>query len=287
MNVRLVLVLAVLSLGAGTATAQGRPAIPPVDSALVRVRLVDGSQVVGRVVSASDSVIVLETPAGARLEFPRRALTAWTPVRGAATGATVTYDDPNLSRLFFAPTGRTLEQGDGYFADYFLLFPFVGYGIHDRVTLSGGISLLPGASSQLVYAGPKFGVVRSSGVNLAVGGSYALVPGEDEAFWTGYGALTLGGPDAALTVNGGYVGSDGPGATGGYIFLLGGEHRISTRSKLLAEIWRFEDVPETPVIGGVRFFGERIAVDFGLVYVFGVETDGWPFFPWVDFVVNW
>lgn len=28
----------------------------------------------------------------------------------------------------------------------------------------------------------------------------------------------------------------------------------------------------------------RLAV---MLAVFGAGTDGWPFFPWVDFVVNW
>jgi hypothetical protein len=69
--------------------------------------------------------------------------------------------------------------------------------------------------------------------------------------------------------------------------ILGGEQRISRRSKLLLEVWKLEGVTEVPSVFGVRFFGERLAVDFGLLYVFGVETDGWPFFPWVDFVVNW
>ena len=33
--------------------------------------------------------------------------------------------DPNYTRLFFAPTGRALKKGSGYFADYELVFPGV------------------------------------------------------------------------------------------------------------------------------------------------------------------
>ena len=44
---------------------------------------------------------------------------------------------------------------------------------------------------------------------------------------------------------------------------------------------------EIPGIVGLRFFGDRIAVDFGGLHVFGASWSGLPFLPWVDFVVNW
>ena len=284
MNVRLAVVLAVLSLGAGGATAQGRPAAPPVDSALVRVRLRDGSNVVGHVV-ASDSIVVLVTPSGSRLEFSRTAVRSWAAIRGTAKGGVVVYDDPNTSRIFFAPTGRTLARGEGYFADYFLVYPFIGYAVHDRLTLSGGVSIVPGVTQQAVYAGPKIGVVRSANLNAAVGGGYATILGEkDDEGWTGYAAVTVGRPDLALTATGGYFKApEDDGAFG----ILAGEARISGRAKLLVEGWVFEDVTDVPVVFGMRFFGERLAVDFGLLHVIGLDTDEWPFIPWVDFVVNW
>jgi hypothetical protein len=40
-----------------------------------------------------------------------------------------------------------------------------------------------------------------------------------------------------------------------------------------------------PVVGGVRFIGERIAVDFGLVRLLGGDMTGVA--PWLDFAVNW
>jgi hypothetical protein len=52
--------------------------------------------------------------------------------------------DPNYSRLLFAPTGRPLRAGDGYFSDYELLFPGVAYGLTDNVTLAGGVAIVPG-----------------------------------------------------------------------------------------------------------------------------------------------
>jgi hypothetical protein len=195
--------------------------------------------------------------------------------------------DPNTSRLFFGPTARTLEQGSGYFADYYLFFPVVGYGVHDRVMLSGGMSIIPGLSNQLVYVAAKVGIVRSPTLAVAVGGFWATVPGESGAsLGSGYGVATLGTEDHAVTFMGGYPFTAHDIAPEP-MFMLGGETRIGSRTKLLAEFWKFPETSEVPVIFGVRWFGDRIAVDFGFVYPLGSDTNGFPFVPWVDFAVNW
>ena len=67
--------------------------------------------------------------------------------------------DPNYSRLLFAPTGRPLAKGDGYFSDYELVFPGVAYGLTDNLSLAGGVSVIPGLGlgEQLFYVSPKLG----------------------------------------------------------------------------------------------------------------------------------
>ncbi len=267
---------------------QPRPGIPPADSAIVvLVRLTDGSELVGRVLAVDDTSLVLLTAAGARVVVPRSAVASWRPGSGRATAGGYRVADPNTTRLFFGATGRTLEQGSGYFADYYLFFPFVAYGFHDRFMASGGISLVPGASNQLFYIAPKVGVVRGPTLNVAVGGAYATVPGEDDAsVGAAYTVVTLGPVDRSLTILGGYPFSTEDVAPGPAL-MVGGETRIGGGTKLLAEVWKLPDVHEVPALFGVRWFGERIAVDFGFVYVVGVDSEGWPFIPWVDFVVNW
>ncbi|MGH7675868.1 MAG: hypothetical protein ACREMV_11420 [Gemmatimonadales bacterium] len=276
--------------GIAPARAQApRPAIPPVDStAVVVLRLADGSELVGRVLMVDDTSLVVVTGAGARAVVPRTAVTSWRRRSGTAT-ATGGYRiaDPNTTRLFFGATGRTLARGSGYFADYYLFFPFVAYGFHDRVMASGGVSLVPGASNQLFYIAPKLGVVRGPTFNLAIGGAYATVPGEEDAsVGAAYASVTIGPPDAAVTILGGY-----PFTTEDVsqepALMVGGDTRIGGASKLLAEVWKLPDVDDVPALFGVRWFGERIAVDFGFLYLIGTDVEGWPLIPWVDFVINW
>jgi hypothetical protein len=262
-------------------------AVPPVDStAVVALRLTDGSEFVGRVVAVDDSSLTLLTLAAARVMLPRRSIASWRVRRGVTTARGFQAADPNTTRLFFGPTARTLPQGSGYFADYFLFFAVVGYGVHDRLMLSGGVSLVPGASNQLVYVAAKAGLVRSPTFAFALGGVWGTVPGVAGAsLGSGYGVATFGTEDHAVTLLGGYPFTAAKVASEP-LFMLGGETRLGSRSKLLAEFWKFPATDQVPVNFGVRWFGDRIAVDFGFIYVFGTNPQGWPFFPWVDFAVN-
>lgn len=284
---RSLLVLPLLACIALPVAAQ-RPALPPVDStAVVAVRLTDGSEFVGRVVALNDTSLTLLTLAAARVILPRAAVASWRVLRGTATARGFRHVDPNTSRLFFGPTARTLEEGSGYFADYYLFFPVLGYAVHDRVLLSGGVSLIPGASNQLLHVAAKVGVVRNPRFAFALGGSWATVPGESNAsLGNGYAVATMGSEDDAVTVLAGYPFTTQEIAPDP-LLMLGAETRIGSRSKLLAEFWKLPDTDEVPVIFGIRWFGDRMAVDFGFVYVLGLDSGGWPLVPWVDFAINW
>lgn len=283
-----VLVILVLGCCIAAPAAAQRPTVPSVDSAaVVSLRLTDGSELMGRVVAADDSSLTIVTLAAARVQLPRTSIVSWRPVAGQTTARGFQPDDPNTSRLFFGPTGRTLDQGSGYFADYYLFFPVVGYGVHDRVTLSAGMSIIPGLSSQLLYVTAKVGVVRSDNVAVALGGFYATVPDEaDAALGTAYGVATFGNSNHAITFMGGYPFTTQDVAQEP-LFMMGGETRIGRRSKFLGEVWKFPETSEVPVVFGLRWFGDRLAVDFGFVYALGSSTEGWPLVPWVDFAVNW
>ncbi len=289
MRQHLVLLWGLLLLPALTeaARAQRAPArLPPVDTtAVVTLRLADGSDLTGRVVQRDDSSLVVATPAGLVVTVPYRAVAGWQSRRGRLVGGQFRESDPNTTRLFFAPTGRTLPAGRSYFADYFLFFPFVATGATDWLTVAAGMSILPGASSQLVYLAPKLGVARGPRLNASIGGIYATVPGEEGSVGAGYGALTVGDEDAAVTVVAGYAFTNGerseePG------FVFGGEQRLGAGTKGLIEAWKLPGVTEVPVIFGLRLFSRTITVDFGLFRVLGTDTSGFPFIPWVDFVVS-
>jgi hypothetical protein len=278
-----------LGVRAEPAVAQRSPVVlPATDSAaIVALRLSDGSELTGRVLERDDTSLTVVTIAGLRVVAPRRAIVGWRPVRGRIVSGALREADPNTSRLFFAPTGRTLRSGSGYFADYFLFFPFLAVGLTDFITVAGGMSLFPGARTQLLYFAPKVAVYQGPQAAFSIGGIYATIPEEAEGgVGAGYAVATLGSEDNAVTVLAGWPFADGetadePG------FMFGAEGRVSNRSKLLLELWKLPGSDVLPAIFGVRFFGSRLTVDFGLIYAIGADAPGFPFFPWVDFVVSW
>ena len=53
-------------------------------------------------------------------------------------------DDPNYSRLMFAPTGRPLRRATATVSDHELVFPGFAVGLTDNLSLAGGVSVDPG-----------------------------------------------------------------------------------------------------------------------------------------------
>src|SRR5262245_9767297 len=82
-----------------------------------------------------------------------------TPPSPAPAAADEVGVDPNYSRLLFAPTGRPLKKGDGYFSDYELVFPGVAVGVTDNFSIAGGVSIIPGLrlDRQVLYVSPRLG----------------------------------------------------------------------------------------------------------------------------------
>lgn len=277
--------LLIASLAVASPALAQQPTPPPVDTTtVVVVRLSDGTEVTGHVVAEDDSSITLVTFAGARVIMPRRSILSWHAQEGKVTATGFRQVDPNTSRLFFGPTARTLEKGRGYFADYYLFFPVAGVGVSDRVMVSGGVSIIPG-SNQVMYAAAKVGLVRQADFAFALGGLYGAVPGEG-SLGLGYAVATLGSDDAAVTLMGGmpFTTQDVPNEP---MFMVGGEARTGNGSKLMAEVWTIPGEVDVPALLGMRWFGQNVAVGFGLGYIFPNSIEGWPFIPWVDFSINW
>ena len=194
------------------------------------------------------------------------------------------FPNPNATRLFFAPTGRMLKQGEGYFADYYLFFPTVTFGLTDRITFGCGMSIIPGAD-QLFYFTPKVGLISTESFNVAAGALIVKVPGDadDDNASVGilYGVGTFGGPDASVTAGIGY-GYSGDDLADRPVFMIGGEKRLSRRIAFVTENWI---VPGTDplVSGGFRFFGRKMSVDLGLMNMLGEDAVS-PGVPYIDFV---
>jgi hypothetical protein len=198
--------------------------------------------------------------------------------------------DPNYSRLMFAPTGRPLRKGDGYFSDYELVFPGFAVGVTDNLSLAGGVSTIPGLglTEQLVYFSPKVGFNLSDRASVSVGGLIAGVGGDDDLGTLGiaFGVGTFGSADHSVSVGLGLARELGdPFAQTEPILMLGGQTRLSRSVALVSESWLVLDgetpLSEQPFGLALRFFGDRLSADVGVVLVGEVLEEGLPI-PWLS-----
>jgi hypothetical protein len=282
--------LAVITCLLASANAAGAQAVSDVRSRMVVpdsshlqiVTLTDGSTIFGRIVTVSADTVSLQTGAGTM----QLSVKAIRDVRLISTDdvreGEYWFPNPNSTRLFFAPTGQQLKQGEGYFSDYELVFPGVAFGVTDNISIGGGISLIPGSGSdQIYYVTPKIGFSPSDKVHLATGVLFAGTSGGTGGIY--YGVGTFGDGNASVTVGGGY------GFAGGKIQskpvgMLGGEYRIGRRLAVVTENYLLP-VSENSLLYsfGFRFLGEKLTTDLALANVSGNNSNTIGI-PYVDFV---
>lgn len=259
------------------AAAQGTDTIAVAQDSILEIRLTDGSVLFGRIIEDQGERVVVQTQSGATITLDRAQIASMSVVRGRLVDGQVWPNDPHATRLFFGPTARAIEQGEGYFGVYELFFPFVSYGLTDRFTISAGTPIVPEAIGEIFYLAPKYEVIRTGNTSAAVGvlALFATSALEGGSVGLLYGVGTFGAPDGALTVGAAvpFVAGDDGDIGREPVFMLGGEARLTRRTKFISENYLFPKFGGL-ASGGIRFFGERLSADFGIGAAFGDGETG-------------
>ena len=271
------LVAALLAAVAGRAGAPQATA-PVVQEELLRIpdslhsqviELRDGSSLIGRIAEVRGDTVVFAT-AVTRVHVPRSAIRSVREIGNpvVAPSGEVWLPDPGVTRLLFAPTGRMLAQGDGYFSNAYLFVLGFFQAPSDRLTIGGGMSIIPSddfIENNAYYLMPKVGLVQSERVNVAVGGLVGVIPGADGAGGgIAYGVATLGSRESNLTFGAGYGFNDDE-VMDTPLLMLGLYQRLSRRTAFVSENYVLPG--EDPIVFsyGLRFFGEKLSVDFAFL----------------------
>lgn len=250
---------------------------------MVHLELIDGSTIVGNIIEEDESTLTIKTLTNLEIKVPKENIIEREIITGQITEGEFWHRDPNKTRMFFAPTGRSLKAGEGYFAAYEIFFPFIAVGVTDWFTLAGGMSLIPGAEKQAFYLAPKITPIQITNFDASLGILYLAIPDEQGA-GIGYGVATYSTEKASLTFGLGF-GFSGDDFADKPIIVLGGEVRVSKSIKFLSENWFVLSGDINLLSFGLRFFGENLAADFGLVFT-TEGGDGFPFLPWLGFAYN-
>jgi hypothetical protein len=289
---RILLLALVLAATAGVTSGSLHAQVADLEpgDALWEIRLADGTTVVGRVVATTTERVTLETGAGTRVEVARDQIRSARPAGGQMVDGAYWFEDPNHTRLFLiSPTGRSLERGEGYVSAFWVVLPFVAYGVTDHFTIAGGTPVLPGAIGRIIYLAPKLRVFDGDLLDVAVGALSFFSTDRSEAgsIGIGYGVATLGTTDRAATVGAGwgYFAGDGEFETSSRpMVMLGGDMRVGRTAKLVTENFFVPGERGSLLSGGIRLFGERIAVDFGIAGI--MDSGDFFWFPAGNFVYN-
>lgn len=270
---------------AGIAAAQA-PGEAPLSQAVRRAAslqelvLRDGSRLYGRVERDGESEIVFRTEAGAVMTVARADILSLRHVQGTIVDGEFQRADPNATRLFFGPTGRSIPKGRVYVGIYEFLMPFVQVGVTDRLSIGGGTPLVFGIDEweRPFWVTPKLQVHRGQRTQLSVGVFHAF-DSDGDGGGIAYGVGTFGRDDASLTVGAGLAYSGADDRAG--VLMVGGERQVSRSIKFVTEnyVWKGG---EGVASGGIRFFGEHLSADLALGIPLGV--DQFFVFPVVNFV---
>lgn len=271
-----------LTLTAGAASAQtAAEHTGDRDVMLYQLVLRDGSRLFGTIERQTDAEVDFRTESGTVVTARRVDITSLKLVTGSVVGGEFIPADPNATRLFFGPTGRSLAKGQTYLGVYEFLMPFVQVGVTDRFSVGGGTPLVFGfdEGNRPFWITPKLQVLNAGSTQVAVGVMHAFAPGEGGG-GVAYVVGTHGSTRNSFTggVGVGYAVDGGRAA----IAMVGGEHQVRHNLKLISENYMSKGGDGIASFG-VRFFGERLSADLALGVPLGTK-DNFFAFPVVNFV---
>lgn len=256
-----------------------------------RIFLEDGSVVVGEFVAKTTDLLVLSSSSIPRIEIPIANIIRVEVVapENLKHRGEYWFPNPNPTRYLFSPTAFNLKKGQGYYQNSYLVFNSINYGLTDFISLGGGFELTSMFSpdvTPLVFLSPKIGTTIRP--DLHAGGGLLFVQVEDYSFGILYGTGTYGNEDQNLTTSMGWGFFEGE-FSARPIITVSGIKRVRRNLSLLSENW-FTPKSDTGYYRffsyGVRFFGEKMAVDLAFINnadIIEVIRIG---IPYVDFVIK-
>lgn len=282
---RIAVALASLLVAASCA-AQIKGELRVADSNEVQVvELNDGTSLRGRIVDVRETTVQFESKMCEVELLIADIVAVRTVMKSSIREGQIWFENPHATRLLISPTAYTLKSGEGYFQSTYIFFAGGAVGMTDNISLAAGLSLFPGAENQLFYIAPKVGLPISDKVQLAFGGAWMSVTGASSSFGSLYGVATVGSRDQNFTVGVNQGFGDGEFADAP-VCVLGYQGRFTRRVALVSENYWAPKEENGILSFGFRFFNESLAADLGFWRPIDAEFEGFPFIPYVDFVVT-
>jgi hypothetical protein len=256
-----------------------------------RVETTDGEVLLGTLVSATDTAVVLRSDKLGTVTLQR------TDIQGMDKldpdrfhNGRYWFKNPQSTRYFFAPNALGVPKGEGYYQNTWILFNNVNYGVSDHFSVGAGTVplFLFGANIFPIWALPKLSLsTPQKNLHLAGGAVLGGVLGAGESVGVGvvYGSVTVGNRNHNATLSLGYGYAEGELADTPAIN-VSGMTRISQDFYLITENYFFPAVDASLISAGIRWAPENFAVDFGLARPLLEGDGGFIGVPWLGVTIS-
>ena len=255
-----------------------------------RIFLNDDSELIGQFVEKTSTTLVLKTMALPRIEIPFASIKKIEEVapENIKEDGSYWFPNPNPTRYLFSPSAFNLKRKQGYYQNTFLFFNSFNVGATDFLTIGGGFELISTFAqgvTPILFFTPKVGAEVSDKVN--VGGGLLFVTSDEISMGITYGIATFGNRDDNVTTGLGWGFLDGEFNNQPFI-TLSGVKRMERRLSVVSENWFIPDGDGYyPLFSyGIRFFGEKNAIDLAFINNADIAQGIVIGIPYVDFVVN-
>ena len=239
----------------------------PVDSTKTyKIELNDGSIFIGNILQKDSVNLVMITSSIPKIEIPISKIKTLEIVNELnLKNGIYWFPNPHATRYLYAPSAFNLKKGEGYYQNTLLFLNSFNVGITDNISIGGGLELISTfiARDPIFFITPKVGFKVTEKFHAGGGVLFARIPGT--SLGTIFGTGTYGSEDHNITSSLGWGFVDGE-FSQRPIITLSGMTRVSKRVALVTENWL---IPTGSYYGifsyGVRFLGEKIAVDLAFI----------------------
>jgi len=239
----------------------------PVDSTKTyNIELNDGSIFIGKILQKDSVNLVMITSSIPKIEIPISKIKTIEIVNELNLKNRIYwFPNPHATRYLYAPSAFNLKKGEGYYQNTWLFLNSFNVGITDNISIGGGLELLSTFAFRdpIFFITPKVGFKVTEKFHAGGGVLFARIPGI--SLGTIFGTGTYGFKDHNITGSLGWGFVDGE-FSQRPIITLSGMTRVSKRVALVTENWL---IPTDSYYGvfsyGVRFLGEKIAVDLAFI----------------------
>jgi hypothetical protein len=265
-----------------------------------RIELKDGAEIIGSYLGSDSTYLYFRSEFIARMEIPISSIQELELLnKDDFHQGVYWFKNPHATRYFFAPSAFNLDKGEGYYQNTYLFLNSFNVGVTNHFSIGGGmefLSMFGSTASEdgfnpIFFLTPKLSFQAAQNFHYGFGVFYVNVPelfSEDrEGGGIAYTMGTYGKENRNVTVGTGF-GFTASGFSDKPIFTLCATSRFARRTAFVTENWIiYNGLNSYGLFSyGLRFFGEKIAVDLGFINNKDIYKSILPGIPYVDFTVK-